>query len=196
MKESELFDDINYYTNEQLNRASICYIVFLFPLLFIVLYSLVSSLLTFMFYDETILFFREYIKLLVLIPVFLLIFVGLLPFLIFKLVFPKQEKSMKIFTYSALIAIVFPILVFPQGYHYLYAKPIAIEGQVENIYNKSHSSRNNTITFSSTEESLNTMKFSRLQQSIINNATLGEKYVITGKKSRFYFTYDEIRKVE
>ena len=193
IKENELFDELNYYTNEKINRASVCYVIFLYPLLLIAMYSLVSSFVSQMFYDETILFFREYVKLLILIPIFLIIFVGILPFLIFRIFFPRQVKSMKIFIYSVFIAIIFPTLVLPQTYHYMYAQPLVIQSQVVNIYNKSRKSKNNTITFSSKEKNLKTMKFSRLPKQIINNAKIGDEYIIYGKKSRFYFTYENIK---
>lgn len=191
---NELFDDLDFYDTEEMNKASICYIIFLSPLLLVSVYSLLSSFLSLMFFDETIVFFREYLKVFILIPVFLIVLVGILPFLIFKLFFPKEKIAMKIFTYSIVVSLVFPTLILPKAIHHLYSEPINIEAKIIKIYNNSHKSKNNSITFSSKKRDFNTIEFSHLPRTLLNQAKIGDTYMINGRKSKFYFKYHQITK--
>jgi hypothetical protein len=195
MIERELIEELDYYRDEKLNKASKCYVIFLSPFIIFTLYGVINVFISFIFHDQIVVFFREYVKLFILVPIFLLVFVGIAPFLVFRLFFPEQEKSIKIFVYSLFIAIFFPLFVVPKAFHF-YGKDVVIQTYVTDIYNKSHVLKNNTMTFSSDEKGLENMQFSRLPKEIINNSKIGEQYIITGRESKFYFTYKTIRKVD
>lgn len=180
---------------KELNRASKCYMVLFYPLIIITIVSIFSALFSFAFMRNTILFFDEYVKLIPLIIPFLIIFLWLIPYLFFKLFFSKEKKSIQIYTYGTLVAIILPLLIIPQDYHYYYGKPIEAVGTVTSVYNGSHKQKMNNITFLTNEKKLKKMKLTNLSRYLTDNAKIGEKYIITGRKSKFYFTYDEVKKL-
>ncbi len=196
---NELCQELGYETPEPKNpempnRASKCYLVLFFPLVIATAISMISALFSFVFTGNTILFFSEYVKLLPLILLFFLLFLVITPYLFFKLFFTKDRKNIQIYTYGALVAIILPTLIIPQDYHHYFGKPLEIIGTVKSVYKNDHRQKRNYIVFLTNEENLNKMKLTHLSRHLTDNAKVGEKYMIKGRKSKFYFTYDSITK--
>ena len=190
-----LFEELGYEQSnlielKKINRGSKCYIIILAPLIIVAIISIISALFSYVFIKNTTLFFDEYVKLIPLIIPFLILFTWVFPVLFFKLFFHKKKKSISIYTYGVLVAIIFPLFIIPQDYHHYYGKPIKIIGTVQNI---NTSRKNRYIIFSTNEDKLRKVKLSYLPRHILNNAKIGEKYIIIGRKSKFYFTYQEIK---
>ena len=146
------------------------------------------------FYDSTILFFREYLKLLASVPLFLLLFLFVIPFSFFRLLFRGEKKHMQIYTYGLMLALLLPTLFIPRVYHAYYGESIVIKATVSQVY-RSHKKKRNSIVFLSEEEGLSKMDFDHLSSDLFNITKVGDTFMIHGKKSRFYFTYDELERL-
>ncbi|MCI0500306.1 MAG: hypothetical protein L0Y61_00985 [Epsilonproteobacteria bacterium] len=194
---NELRQELGYepkYQEDMPNRASKCYLILFFPLVLVSIVSIIYTLISFVFFNDIILFFDEYIKLIALIIPFLILFLWITPTLFFKFFFPNEKKDIQIYAYGALVAIILPLLIIPRDYHSYYGKQIEIIGTVTSVYNNSRKQKMNSITFMTTENKLKKMKLADLSSHLINNANIGDRYMIKGRKSKFYFTYDSIVK--
>ncbi len=186
--------DYEELTSKTANRASKCYLVFLSPLIVIAVYNFFAVLYAMYFYDNTVLFFREYLKLLATIPLFLLFFLFVIPFTFFRLWFKGEKKHMQVYTYGLLVALSLPTLVIPRVYHIVYAEPVVIKATVSLVFS-SHRKKWRSIIFASEETVLAKMDFSHLSSELVDTTKVGDTFMIHGKKSRFYFTYDELERL-
>jgi len=181
--------DLPLYKPSQPNNASKCYLILLSPLLIILVFTLLKAIYSWMFIKNTTLFFDEYVKLIPLIIPLIIIFTWFFPHHFFKLFYPTEKKHISIYTHGILIAILLPLFLIPQYYHQYNGKSIIVKGTVVkiNIHRKTRS-----ITFISNKEKLKKFKTNNLFQTIIENAKVGQQYLIYGRKSKFYFSYDRI----
>ena len=186
--------DYEELTSKTANRASKCYLVFLSPLIVIALFHFFTVLYDMYFYDNTVLFFREYIKLLTTIPLFLLFFLFITPFTFFRLWFKGEKKHMQVYTYGLLVALSLPTLVIPRVYHIVYAEPVVIKATVSLVFS-SHRKKWRSIIFASEETGLAKMDFSHLSSELVDTTKVGDTFMIHGKKSRFYFTYNALERL-
>ena len=182
--------DLPLYKPTQPNNTSKCYLILLSPLLFILLFTLLRAIYSWMFIKNTTLFFDEYVKLIPLIIPLIVILTWFLPYLFFKLFYHNEKKHIFIYTHSILIAILLPLFLIPQYYHHFNGKSITVKGTVLKI---DISRKTRSITFISNKEKLKKFKTNNLSQTIIENAKVGQQYLIYGRKSKFYFTYDKIK---
>jgi hypothetical protein len=183
------------YTKEPLNKGSKCYIILFSPLLIIIAIRLLELFYLLLFQDHTILFPREFVKNLLFIPPLLIVLLWILPYLFFKLFFPKHKKHISIYGYGAFLAFIIPLILTPQEYHYYHATSIEIPATVKSISKDHRKATMNYIIFSSVEKQkeLKKMKFSHLPKYLLQNAKVGDKCVIKGKISKYYFKYDMIQ---
>ena len=193
----EYVEPLNYaeFSSEMANRASKCYLALLSPLIVAAVVNFFIVIFYLFFYDNTILFFREYIKLLSTIPLFLLLFLFVIPFSFFRLWFKDEKKHMQVYTYGLMLALLLPTLLIPRVYHAYYGEPIVIKATVSQVH-ESHKKKWNSIVFVSEEKGLNKMKFDHLSSDVFNSTKVGDTFVISGKKSRFYFTYDRLERFD
>jgi hypothetical protein len=175
------------------NRASKCYLVIMGPVAIVSFFSLLKAFFSFMFLHDTTLFFGEYVKLIPLVIPFLLLFVWILPTLFFKFIFPNETKHKSVYTNGIFISLLIPLLVIPQDYHHYKGYSVEIRGTVTktNTHRKTRS-----ITFLTDDKDLKKLTIRKLPEPTVKNAKKGEKYVIKGIKSRFYFTYDSITPIK
>ena len=195
---NELRQELGYEPKYQdmPNRASKCYLVLFFPFVLVSIVSIIYALLSFLFFRDVILFFDEYVKLIALIIPFLILFLWIIPTLFFKFFFPNEKRDIQIYAYGALVAIILPLLIIPRDYHSYYGKQIEIIGTVTSVYNSNRKQKMNSITFITHEKKLKEMKLTHLSSHLTENAKIGEKYMIKGRKSKFYFTCDSVVKYE
>jgi hypothetical protein len=182
--------DLPLYKPSQPNNASKCYLVLLSPLIIILIFTLLKALFSWMFIKNTTLFFDEYVKLIPLIIPLIVIFTWFLPYLFFKRFYPDEKKHIFIYTHSILIVILLPLFLIPQYYHHFNGKSITVEGTVLKI---DISRKTRSITFISKEDKLKKFKTNNLSQTIIENAKVGQQYLIYGNKSKFYFSNKNIQ---
>lgn len=181
--------DYEELSSKTANRASRCYLIFLSPLIVIALYNFFAVLYDMYFYDNTVLFFREYLKLLATIPLFLFFFLFVVPYTFFKLWFNGEKKHMQVYTYGLMVALLLPTLVIPRVYHAVYAEQVVVKATASKVFT-SHRKKWRSIIFSSEEAGLTKMDFSHLPSDLVNHTKVGDNFMIHGKKSRLYFTYD------
>lgn len=186
--------DYEELSSKTANRASKCYLIFLSPLIVIALYNFFAVLYDMYFYDNTVLFFREYLKLLATIPLFLFFFLFVVPYTFFKLWFNGEKKHIQVYTYGLLVALLFPTLVIPRVYHAVYAEQVVVKATASKVFT-SHRKKWRSIIFSSDETGLTKMDFSHLPSELVDSTKVGDAFVIHGKKSRLYFTYDALERL-
>lgn len=182
------------FSSKTANRASKCYLALLSPLIALVIGNFFIVFFYLVFYDNTVLFFREYLKLLASIPLFLLLFLFVIPFTFFKLWFNGEKKHIQVYTYGLMLALLLPTMLVPRVYHAYYGESIVIRTTVSKV-STSYKTKWNSLVFVSKEEGLSKMDFDHLSADLVNSTHVGDIFMIHGKKSRFYFTYDELERL-
>lgn len=188
--------DYEEFKSKTLNKASKCYLFWISPLIILSTFVFFTTIYYFTFDTLIILFMREYIKFLILIPIFFLLFLWIIPFSYFKLFFPYENKHAYIFIYGAIISLIFPLLVIPKYYHYFTAQSIQFTAKVEYVYIDRYKNKNNILKLSSQEPSLNIIRISRLDRKILKTLDVGDSVIIKGKVSKVYFNFENINKKE
>ena len=186
--------DYDEFNSKTANRASRCYLLFLSPFIAVTVANFFIVMFSLYFYDNIILFFREYLKLLASIPLFLLLFLFVIPFIFFKLWFNGEKKHIQVYTYGLMLALLLPTMLVPRIYHAYYGEPILIKATISKVYT-SHKKKWNSIVFVSEEKGLNKMDFDHLSSTLFDFVKVGDAFMIHGKKSRFYFTYDALERL-
>jgi hypothetical protein len=82
-----------------------------------------------------------------------------------------------------------PLLIIPQANHYFNAQKIEVVGTV---VNKHISRKDRSITLQTSDEKLKTITLHNVHPLDAQLAHAGDTYMIKGRKSKFYFTYDTI----
>jgi hypothetical protein len=182
------YEPTDTYLRKPLSDASKCYLALLSPLLFLMAYTLLGALLSMMFVKNTTLFFDEYVKLFPLVIPFLVLFVWVLPKLFFRKA-PKGSVNASVYAYGVLLSLMLPLLIIPQANHYFNAQKIEVVGTV---VNKHISRKDRSITLQTSNKKLKTITLHNVHPLDAQLAHAGDTYMIKGRKSTFYFTYDTI----
>jgi len=182
------YEPTDTYIRKPLSDASKCYLSLLSPLLLLIIYALLSALLSMMFVKNTTLFFDEYVKLFPLVIPFLVLFVWVLPKLFFRKA-PKGSVNASVYAYGVLLSLMLPLLIIPQANHYFNAQKIEVIGTV---VNKHISRKDRSITLRTNDKKLKTITLHNIHPLDTQLAHTGDTYLIKGRKSTFYFTYDTI----
>ena len=169
------------FSSKTANRASKCYLALLSPLIAIVIINFFIVFFYLVFYDNTVLFFREYIKLLASVPLFLLLFLFVIPFTFFKLWFNGEKKHIQVYTYGLMVALLLPTMLIPRVYHAYSGEPVVIKATVSKVH-VSHKTKWNSLVFTSEEQGLIKMDFDHLTSDVFNSTHVGDIFMIHGKK--------------
>ena len=184
------YDDNNIfsYHDHDLSDPSKCYVMLLSPLLVVVTLALFHAFYGMLFEKNTILLTRNIVELIPLVIPFLLVFVGILPYLFFKFVRLEGKKNASVYLYGVIIALFFPLLVIPQIDFLRHAKPFSFEGTVI----KKNVSRKNRDLVLQTNLSPKRLTLRDVDETTLRLAHKGDRYTVLSRRSRYYLQWDRL----